>query len=264
MSALLQLKRVTRRFGGLTAVSNLDIDLHAGEILALIGPNGAGKTTTFNLIAGADQPGAGEIWFDGLRIDAAPAHARAGLGLARTFQHNMPFIGMNLEENVLVGRHARLKSNLIRVVLGGGIMHAAEREARARAAELINFVGLGDRAKRDVATLSFGEGRLLEVARALASEPRALLLDEPAAGLTGGEVRHLADILAAVAKRGVAVLLIDHDMAFVLPLAQRAVVLNFGEKIADGAPREIVRDPAVIAAYLGETAAQFDAGARYA
>ena len=262
--ALLRVRGLTRRFGGLVAVSDLDLDLREGEILAVIGPNGAGKTTTFNLIAGADRPSAGTIALRGQDIAGMPAHARAALGLTRTFQHNMPFAGMSLEQNILVGRHTRFTGGIGAVLLGAGRLREEEAQARRLTAEMIAFTGLGARMDADVSTLSFGEGRLLEVARALVSEPRVLLLDEPAAGLTGPEIAHLSQVIANLSARGVAVLLIDHDMRFVLPLAQRIVVLNFGRKIADASPQAVVNDPGVIDAYLGKVSSPQSAGGGHA
>jgi len=257
VSPLIAVSGVTKRFGGLTAVEDLAFDLFPGEILGLIGPNGAGKTTMFNLIAGVHQPNSGAILLDGARIDGMAPHRIAEHGVMRTFQHNMPFAGMPLIDNVLVGRHTRLRGTLIDILLGRRRVREEEASARQKAAELIAFVGLDQRASDDVATLSFGEGRLLEVARALAGEPRAILLDEPAAGLTAAETIRLAAVLRDIAARGIAVLLIEHDMHFLLPLAQRIVVLNFGRKIAQGTAGDVTRDPAVVAAYLGEAAGGF-------
>ena len=177
----------------------------------------------------------------------------AFLGLMRTFQHNRPFAGMPVRDNVLVGGHTRFGASLWSVVFGGAGREEGER--RRRAEELIGFVGLGELVDADVTTLSFGQGRLLEIARALAGEPRLILLDEPADGLTGAELERLGGILRGIAARGIAVLLIEHDMRFLLPLASRVVVLNFGAKIAEGAPERIRTDPAVMSAYLGEHAA---------
>jgi ABC-type branched-subunit amino acid transport system ATPase component len=253
MSApLITISGVTKRFGGLTAVQDLTFDLRPGEILALIGPNGAGKTTTFNLVAGVVAPSAGSIALGGERIDGLQAHAIAARGLMRTFQHNMPFAGMSLTDNILVGCHTRCSDSLFDILIGRRRIREQEAAARSRATELIKFVGLQDRIDHDVTTLSFGEGRLLELARALAGEPRAILLDEPAAGLTQPEMARLGTIIREIAARGVAVLLIEHDMHFLLPLAQRVVVMNFGRKIAEGTPDAIVRDRQVIEAYLGE------------
>lgn len=252
---LITVRDLTKRFGGLTAVETLSLDLYPGEILGLIGPNGAGKTTTFNLVAGVFAPTSGTITLAGQRIDGLPVHHIAALGLMRTFQHNMPFTGMSLTDNVLVGSHTHLHGTLIDILLGRQSVREEEAAARRDAKELIEFVGLGHRVRDDVATLSFGEGRLLEVARALAGKPRAILLDEPAAGLTPAETKRLGDLIRQVAARGIAVLLIEHDMHFLLPLAHRVVVLNFGRKIAEGSPAEIARHPDVRQAYLGDAGA---------
>jgi branched-chain amino acid transport system ATP-binding protein len=256
---LISVSSVTKHFGGLTAVEDLAFELHPGEILGLIGPNGAGKTTVFNLIAGVHRPSAGTILFEGGRIDGLPVHRIAARGVMRTFQHNMPFTGMPLLDNILVGRHARLQGSLADILLGRRRVREEEAAARQKADELVGFIGLQNRIHDDVSTLSFGEGRLLELARALAGEPRAILLDEPAAGLTPAETVRLASVIRDIAAGGIAVLLIEHDMHFLLPLAQRIVVLNFGRKIAQGSASEITRDPAVIAAYLGEAAGGFAA-----
>jgi branched-chain amino acid transport system ATP-binding protein len=254
---LIAVRGLTKTFGGLLAVEGVDFDLLPGEILALIGPNGAGKTTLFNLIGGVFAPTAGTIQFDGERLDGLPVHQIAARGLTRTFQHNMPFVGMSLTDNVLVGRHTRFGASLLDILLGRARARREDDQARHRAGELIAFVGLGERTDADVSTLSFGEGRLLEVARALAGDPRAILLDEPAAGLTPAEAARLVGVIRGIAARGIAVLLIEHDMHFLLPLAHRVVVLNFGRKIAQGTPIEITRNPDVVQAYLGEAASGF-------
>jgi ABC-type branched-subunit amino acid transport system ATPase component len=249
MGSILQVQGLTKRFGGLTAVDRLDFEVREGEILGVIGPNGAGKSTTFNLIAGTYDATEGEIRFAGQSIVGLPPHRIAERGVMRTFQHNRPFAGMPVIDNVLVGAHTRFGASLWSVVLGASGHEEAARRDKAR--ELVQFVGLAEFAGADVGTLSFGQGRLLEIARALAGEPKLILLDEPAAGLTPAETARLADIIRGVAARGIAVLLIEHDMHFLLPLAHRVVVLNFGAKIADGLPAEIRANRAVMDAYLG-------------
>jgi len=248
--SILEVRRLTKRFGGLTAVAGLDFNLGDGEILGLIGPNGAGKTTTFNIIAGAYAADEGEIRFAGKPILGLPPHQIARRGLMRTFQHNRPFSGMPVLENVMVGAHTQFRRNPFSRKASG-----EEQKQRRRAEELIEFVGLAGLRDADVGTLSFGQGRLLEIARALAGEPRAILFDEPAAGLTAAELDRLAGIIRGIAERGIAVLLIEHDMRFLLPLAERVVVLNFGARIAQGTPQEVRADRAVMDAYLGDAAA---------
>ena len=249
---ILKVSGLRKTFGGLTAVADLDFEVNQSEILGLIGPNGAGKSTTFNLIAGAYAADGGEVVFAGQPILGLPPHAIAARGVMRTFQHNRPFEGMTVLENVLVGAHTRFQQSLWKIV--AGTAREAERRERRRAEELIDFVGLSELRDASVDRLSFGQGRLLEIARALAGEPKLLLFDEPAAGLTLAEAERIARVIRGIAARGIAVLLIEHDMHFLLPLAHRVVVLNFGAKIAEGPPERIRTDPAVMSAYLGEHA----------
>ena len=250
MTDILQVRRLTKRFGGLTAVSELSFAVREGEILGLIGPNGAGKSTTFNVIAGSYRADAGEVSFLGASIAGLPPHEIARRGIMRTFQHNRPFEGMSVLENVLVGAHTRFGRSVF-----SSKAAAEERGQRARAERLLEFVGLGELRHAAVDRLSFGQGRLLEIARALAGEPKLILFDEPAAGLTRAEVERIAGVIRGIAERRIAVLLIEHDMHFLLPLANRVVVLNFGAKIAEGTADEVRAHPAVVDAYLGHAAA---------
>ncbi|MES2537138.1 MAG: ABC transporter ATP-binding protein [Pseudomonadota bacterium] len=249
--ALLSVRGLGKRFGGLQAVEDLDLDIRAGEIMGVIGPNGAGKSTTFNMIAGAFPASSGTLTFAGRPLNGLPSHEIAARGIMRTFQHNKPFAGMSVRENVMVGMHNRFRSSLWQVLAGLPKAARTEREAEIHADELIGFVGLGDWREADVTTLSFGQGRLLEIARGLAGQPQLMMFDEPAAGLTQAECERVSDIIKKIAAQGIAVLVIEHDMRFLLPLAHRVTVLNFGRKIAEGTPDEIRAHPEVIAAYLG-------------
>ncbi len=256
---LLVTRGLGKRFGGLHAVADLDLEVNAGEILGVIGPNGAGKSTTFNMIAGALAPSAGTIVFAGESLAGLPAHAMAGRGIVRTFQHNKPFHSMSVRENIMLGMHTRLHLPLWQVLARTRASRSAEQEAVASAEGLIEFVGLEQASDTDVANLSFGQGRLLEIARALAAQPRLMLFDEPAAGLTAAECDRITQIIRGISARGIAVLLIEHDMRFLMALAQRVVVLNFGRAIAQGTPQQIQADPEVVAAYLGNVGAGTDA-----
>lgn len=248
---LLRVRGLGKRFGGLQAVEGLDLDVNPGEILGVIGPNGAGKSTTFNMIAGAFEPSSGEVVFDGHSMAGVPTHGFAPRGIVRTFQHNKPFDGMSVRENVMVGMHSRAPVSLWQVLAGTLSARQAERHAHEEADHWVDFVGLGEWRDAEVGTLSFGQGRLLEIARGLAAKPRLMLFDEPAAGLTPAECERLDEIIRGIAAQGIAVLLIEHDMRFLMALADRVAVLNFGRKIAEGTPQEVQDHPEVVAAYLG-------------
>ncbi len=252
---LLKAVGVGKRFGGLRALHEVSLSLEHRSITGLIGPNGAGKTTFFNVLTGIYKPDAGSLHFAGEPLPAGQAHVAAARGIARTFQNIRLFSNMTALENVMVGRHVRTQAGVLGAIFRTAATRREESDIEARARLLLEYVGIADHARRIAGTLSYGDQRRLEIARAMATEPKLLALDEPAAGMNATERGRLAELVRRIRDDGTAVLLIEHDVKWVSQLCDRITVLDYGECIAQGAPQEVLTNPKVVEAYLGRGAA---------
>lgn len=248
---ILETKNLGVTFGGLQAVKQVDMVAREGEITAVIGPNGAGKTTLFNLITGFYKPTTGRILYAGQDITRRKAHERAGLGLTRTYQNIHLFEELSVVDNVLVGLHSKTRSGVVAGLLRLPFNAREERKSREKVMETLTFLGLDGYADYAAGSLSYGMQKNLEIARALVSDPRLILLDEPASGLNTNDLRRLSANICAIRDQGISVILIEHKMDVVMSISDKILVLNFGEKIAEGPPEAVRREPAVVEAYLG-------------
>ena len=250
--ALLRVTGVAKSFGGVRAVDDVSFRVEQGMIKAIIGPNGAGKTTLFNMVSGFVVPDRGTVEFDGHAIQGRPPHRVAACGVSRTFQHIKLFGQMSALDNVMVGRHLRSRAGFLAGMLRLPWSRREQDEARARALELMDFLGIAGLADAEATSLAYGQQRAVELARALACEPRMVLLDEPAAGLNMRETADLAKLIGRIRDRGVTVLLVEHDMTLVMGISDEVAVLSYGEKIADADPGTVQKDPQVVKVYLGD------------
>jgi branched-chain amino acid transport system ATP-binding protein len=249
---LLSIRDVSRRFGGIQAVDNVSFDVPHGAITAVIGPNGAGKTTLFHLISGFLRPDRGSVVFGGAEILGLMPHQIAAKGMARTFQQTRLFPKMTVLENILVGRHLHSRGGFVACMLHLPFTRREERAVREAGREILEFLGLSGQADAEAVRLSYGQQRMVELGRALACEPRVLLLDEPAAGLNMRETAEMGRLISRIRERNVTILLVEHDMSLVMDISDEIVVLSYGQKIAEDVPSAIQRDPEVIRIYLGE------------